>query len=207
MSQPASYAERRKQALRQEIIDAAFDIFAERGYHETGVADIAARVGIGNSTFYRQFESKQEILEQVIETTIARMLSSVTNENAPEAAQTLGEYRKQVERIAASLQETLADSRVTRLMFVQSLSAGPDIEARFFSLSELAVTLTSTYIDHGKEFGYLEPSLDSLGTARALVAMIIGAGMLSLNPDVDQTVRDRTVKSAVDLIFAGVTKS
>src|SRR5581483_1391867 len=50
-----SLAERRKAELRREIIDAAFTCFAENGYHATGIADIAARLGIGHGTFYRYF--------------------------------------------------------------------------------------------------------------------------------------------------------
>ena len=50
VTQP-SYAERRKLQLREEIIDAAIEVFAESGYHDAGVADIAKRVGIGHSTF------------------------------------------------------------------------------------------------------------------------------------------------------------
>jgi hypothetical protein len=38
-----SYAERRKAQLREEIVDAAFAVFAERGYHQAGIAEIAER--------------------------------------------------------------------------------------------------------------------------------------------------------------------
>ena len=38
-AEPVSRAERKKQELRREIIDAAFDCFAERGYHATGMDD------------------------------------------------------------------------------------------------------------------------------------------------------------------------
>ncbi|MCE5288602.1 MAG: TetR/AcrR family transcriptional regulator, partial [Nocardiaceae bacterium] len=115
----SSYAERRRQALREEIVDAAFDIFAERGFAQAGVADIAERVGIGNSTFYRQFESKQEILEQVIDNTIARLRASLTAENAPGAARTREEYRAQVARISAAIGDVTRDRRVVRLLLIQ----------------------------------------------------------------------------------------
>src|SRR4030088_1834535 len=67
-----SYAERRKLQLREEIVDAAIEVFAESGYHDAGVADIAKRVGIGHSTFYRHFDNKRAILDEVINTVIMR---------------------------------------------------------------------------------------------------------------------------------------
>ncbi|WP_241199177.1 helix-turn-helix domain-containing protein [Rhodococcus sp. NJ-530] len=41
-------AERKKAELRREIIDASFECFAQRGYHATGIADIATTLGIGH---------------------------------------------------------------------------------------------------------------------------------------------------------------
>ena len=63
----ASRAAQRKAELRREIVAASFDCFAERGYHATGIADIAARLGIGHGTFYRYFENKRDLLVKVIE--------------------------------------------------------------------------------------------------------------------------------------------
>ena len=58
-----SRLERRKAETRREIIDAAFTCFAEQGYHATGIADIAARLGIGHGTFYRYFNDRNELLD------------------------------------------------------------------------------------------------------------------------------------------------
>ena len=92
-------------------------------------------------------------------------------------------------------------------MLIQSLGSGPDLEARVFGLSDLAVNLTSTYIDHGKEFGYLSPNLDSVATARAIVSMIVGSAFLSLNPATGKKDRSRTLEAIVSLMFDGISKS
>ncbi|HNL81668.1 MAG TPA: helix-turn-helix domain-containing protein, partial [Agitococcus sp.] len=47
-----SRAERNRQQLRSDILQAAFIEFAERGYHQTAISDIAKRLGIGHGTFY-----------------------------------------------------------------------------------------------------------------------------------------------------------
>ena len=41
---------------------AALDLFAERGYENTTVIDIAQRAGLTKSTFFRHFQDKREVL-------------------------------------------------------------------------------------------------------------------------------------------------
>jgi AcrR family transcriptional regulator len=201
---PSSYAERRKLQLREEIIDAAFEVFAERGYHEAGVADIAAHVGIGHSTFYRHFDSKRDILGQVISGLIERLMAALSAENAPDAATSLAEYRRQVHRIAGILDEICSDARVVRMLLIQAAGVDTELERKVFGLFDLAVDLTAAYLDNGRDRGYLRPDLDTTGTAKALVGMIVGSAMLTLNPRPDSLARDRAVRAAVELMFGGV---
>lgn len=43
------------------IAEAAFDLFAERGYKNTKIIDIAKRAGIGKGTIYEYYDSKEDI--------------------------------------------------------------------------------------------------------------------------------------------------
>ncbi|MFT8181107.1 TetR/AcrR family transcriptional regulator, partial [Mycobacteroides chelonae] len=72
-----SRAERKKLEMRQEILDAAFACFSEQGYHATGVADIAGRIGIGHGTFYRYFKSKRDIIEHVIDDVTEQIFQAI----------------------------------------------------------------------------------------------------------------------------------
>jgi AcrR family transcriptional regulator len=50
---------------RQAILDAALELFAERGYHGTTVPDVAERAAVGTGTLYRYFEHKEALVNAV----------------------------------------------------------------------------------------------------------------------------------------------
>lgn len=54
--------ERKKQQTREAIASAALRLFAERGYDETTLADIATAANIAPRTIFAYFESKEDIL-------------------------------------------------------------------------------------------------------------------------------------------------
>lgn len=58
-------------ATRQQIVDAADELFYARGYAQTSFADIAAAVRISRGNFYYHFRTKDEILEAVIDKRLA----------------------------------------------------------------------------------------------------------------------------------------
>ena len=58
----ASLRERKQQRARDQIVEAAFALFAERGFTQVTVTDIAERAEVGRTTFFRYFGDKQEVV-------------------------------------------------------------------------------------------------------------------------------------------------
>jgi AcrR family transcriptional regulator len=184
-----SRVERRKAELRRDIIDAAFDCFAEKGYHATGIADIAARLGIGHGTFYRYFTNKRDIVEHVITDLIERVISTLTAENAPDAPHSLEEYRAQTVRIGTGLADVFgADPRVPRMLLLEAPGIDKEMSERILGFFDLATSLTAAYLDHGVQEGYLPTDLDVDNTARAINGMILASVLAALHdPALDHT--------------------
>lgn len=57
----------RKQKLtRSTILDAAIDLFAEKGFDETTIDEIADRAFVSRRSFFRYFESKRDLMAQPV---------------------------------------------------------------------------------------------------------------------------------------------
>ncbi|MEV8512052.1 TetR family transcriptional regulator [Dactylosporangium sp. NPDC051484] len=48
--------------VRERLVDAALDLFDERGYEQTTADDIADRAGVGRTTLFRHYRSKEDVI-------------------------------------------------------------------------------------------------------------------------------------------------
>ena len=65
---------RRKEARPEEIIDAALELFVERGYAATRLDDVAARAGVSKGTLYLYFKNKEELIKAVVRHNVVPVL-------------------------------------------------------------------------------------------------------------------------------------
>lgn len=57
---------RRKDDRPGELISAALDLFAEKGFAATKLSDVAARAGVAKGTVYRYFDTKEDLFRAVV---------------------------------------------------------------------------------------------------------------------------------------------
>jgi len=62
---------RRKQARPGELLDAALQLFVEKGFAATRVEEVAARAGVSKGTLFLYFPSKEDLFKAVVRETIA----------------------------------------------------------------------------------------------------------------------------------------
>jgi AcrR family transcriptional regulator len=64
---------------REVILQAAAELFSQRGYPATGIDDIGEAAGISGPGVYRHFETKNAVLGEVAERAISRVVSGVAD--------------------------------------------------------------------------------------------------------------------------------
>src|ERR1035438_3472423 len=62
MTPPLSLVERKQRQAGQRSVEAARELFLERGFDGVSVGDIAERAEVGRTTFFRHFGDKQEVV-------------------------------------------------------------------------------------------------------------------------------------------------
>src|SRR5215217_3600911 len=78
---PASAAVRKRPeppplaSKREAILRASIDVFAERGYFNAQVADVARAAGVAAGTVYLYFRSKDDLLVSIFERTVQERLT------------------------------------------------------------------------------------------------------------------------------------
>ncbi len=71
--------QRRPEARRDELLDAAQRLFTRNGLAQTSVADIAAEAGVAKGSVYRYFDSKEALLSALKDRFFERMMGRVTD--------------------------------------------------------------------------------------------------------------------------------
>ena len=97
---------------REAILRAAIKVFAQKGYFNSKVADIAAAAGIADGTVYLYFKSKEEILHSIFD----RTMEDFINEGKREIAE-IEEPQEKLRRIAELHLEKLGADRDLAIVF------------------------------------------------------------------------------------------
>ena len=67
--------QRRKQARPQELLNAALELFVEKGFSATRSEEVAARAGVSKGTLYLYFPSKEELFKAVVRSNISALIA------------------------------------------------------------------------------------------------------------------------------------
>jgi AcrR family transcriptional regulator len=112
-----SRRERKRQETRHSLMEAALQLFAERGYDATTVKDITSAADVAKGTFFNYFETKETILPAIAAHQLERLEETLTPEQgAPDSP--VARIKLALGLLAESplCQKRLADKLFTAMM-------------------------------------------------------------------------------------------
>src|SRR5437667_7704095 len=115
-------------AKREVILRAAIDVFADRGYFNAQVADIARAAGIAAGTVYLYFRSKDDLLVSIFERTMKEAM-----EEGKAAIAGVQDARERLRRIARLHLERMGRDRDLAVVFQVELRQSTKFMERFSS--------------------------------------------------------------------------
>lgn len=132
----AAQREGRNSQKQDRILQAAIDVFAEHGYFNARVSDIAKRAEVADGTIYLYFKSKEQILMAALENAFDRFLLMANRELAE-----IHDPREKLKRLAELHLSSLSSNRGLAMVFQTELRQS----AKF--LSEFSRKHLTSYFD------------------------------------------------------------
>ncbi len=149
---------------REAILRAATRVFAENGYFNSKVADVAREAGVADGTVYLYFKSKEEILRSIFE----RNTSEAVRAGREELAK-IADPREKLRRIARHHLERLGADRDLAVVFQVELR-GTTKFMEEFSAAGLAeyLGLIREVFEEGQAAGVFRADLSAKLVAKVL---------------------------------------
>lgn len=192
---------------RQELVDTAFAVFAEQGYAATTVADITTRLGVSQGTFYRYFDGKRDILDEVVDLGVERFMLLVELDEAPAPLSCAQDLLDRVRELAGRVLDLAeAEPGLARLVMLEATSVDDELTHRLMGLLDLFAGLGASYLDEAVEAGVLREGVPTDVLSDALVGMLLPSLVLAFRGELDRAARDAQIDALLGVISRGILR-
>lgn len=164
----------RGRRTRTAIIQASREVFEEKGFDETRIADITERAGTAYGSFYTYFDSKEAVFRELVKDFAGAVFTASRASSLPDTASPSDRIR----HTTRVYLETAAQHAPMMLVFEQ-------VAARDQSFRELFIEVRRLFIDRIvgatvrlQEQGLADPDLNPALTAALLSGMIENIGRM-----------------------------
>ncbi|MBL1079850.1 TetR/AcrR family transcriptional regulator [Nocardia sp. 2] len=173
---------------RRELIAAAYTVFTTKGYAAASTADITAEVGVGYGTFYRYFDSKRAILDEVVDYGLDRLLHEIAGEvfeSAPDTTEFTveGLMRTWVTAVDRMCRIAESDPALMQTLMFELPGIDEELDSRILGLGGILAATVGRFLSRAVDAGVLRSDVDTTEVAWMLLAMTIPPVMRTLRGD------------------------
>lgn len=169
-------------ARREEIIDAARNLYEEKGMSHTSIQDITTRIGVTRSLFYHYFPNKEAVTSAVLDTYVADFVEAV---HYWDSERRVGEIEDALSGVVRLLRLGLFDNDTFRIALASRENAALYIEFVNRVADRIATYMESHTV---RDYGALH-EVRITHVYETFYMLIIGlASFLRQHPDVDDDV-------------------
>ena len=160
-------------ARRQQILDAAAECFASKGFHRTTIQDIVRKSGLSAGAIYRYFTSKDQIIQAIADDRHAMEWQSIRAATDPEAGV------RTLHQLSRLFFEPLADPeekqrrRIGIEMWAEALHSPSVLETTREGINE-PLRLLMQVISAAQENNELASHIDPEALGRVMIALFQG---------------------------------
>ena len=170
VSEALDKRQEQRETRRRQIVDAATQVFAGKGFHAANVSDVAARAGVSQGTIYWYFESKESLFTAVLEQATqdsARLFLALAEE---ESTEPLARVQRVIRRFLAQIQDPPDSFRLLVNLWTQPAALASE------PATEIVRKLYNTLMD-GFLIRLVQDAMDACqiapGDARAIALVLV----------------------------------
>jgi TetR/AcrR family fatty acid metabolism transcriptional regulator len=159
---------RRKISKRDSIIEAAIEVFSQKGYHNTRMEEIAIAAGAGKGTIYEYFSSKMELFHDILLTGWRKIEEDISVDemaSRPVAEQLL-------HMLSGHLRYFQQNRQLTRVTICEVKTIDQELVEWALQMKEEKEKQVCSMIAAGIERGELRPDLDIDIVSRMICSLI-----------------------------------
>ncbi|SUA80073.1 HTH-type transcriptional repressor KstR2 [Nocardia otitidiscaviarum] len=177
--------ERNAERRRRELIAAAYRVFTTKGYAAASAADIAAEIGVGYGTFYRYFDSKRAILDDVVDYGLDRILTEIAGDVFEPALdrdeitleQLVATWTTAVERMCRIAE---SDPALMQALLFELPGIDEELNTRIIGLGGILAATVGRFLARAVDAGVFRDDVDTTEVAWMLMALTIPPVMRTL---------------------------
>ncbi len=155
-----SLKEKQRQERENLIFQVAEEVLLEKGYYETSMDEIAARVGIAKGTLYLHFARKEDLVFALLERELHTVLLMVEHANSME-----GNAQEKLAFILNSLYQELFGKRAQLMYVLYNSTELKSVLLKYVlqekqgdTLNRIVASVTAL-LEEGKAAGMFDPTL------------------------------------------------
>ncbi|MFA5811205.1 MAG: TetR/AcrR family transcriptional regulator [bacterium] len=157
----------KSQKRRNEILAAATECFAKRGYHATQVSDIIEAAGIARGTFYLYFESKEVVFREILDAFLVHIGEQIKTIKLGGALSPADQMRANVERVVDTIIDNPAPAKI---VFNEAVGLNPEIDEKLREFYDRLIERTAISLSKGMKLGLVRKTDPRIGAC-----IILGA--------------------------------
>jgi len=188
---------------RRQIRDAAVRVFAERGFHNARVSDIAAEAGVAHGLVYHYFASKDAVLQEIFRTTWGWVDQGFREIHArPD----LSAEQQLTEVVRLMLGSYRLAPDIVRVLVLEVTRSG-HLRTQVEEITQ-AFELIESMIRGGQDAGHLRPDVDARFASYVLwgaIDEVLTGWVFGTLPDDDAAI-SRAEHTVVEIALAGLRK-
>jgi Transcriptional regulator len=197
---------RRAEARPDEVLDAALELFLERGFAATKVDDVAKRAGVSKGLVYLYFPSKEALIEGIV----LRAVAPVADKAIAEISGFEGHPRVAISTVMRFLVMRLSDPRVMAVprLIMREVAQFPHVAQMYRrEVLDRVIPVLRDRLQRGMDQGYLrphDPDLTLRSVVGPLVLHVLLAEVFGIRPE-DGLAMDRLVENHLSILFDGLS--